>query len=358
MAKRRNGAGGSGCGILFLPFFLLFFALPLVMLLAAPAIAARIETSGVPSFQPHLREWLWASLATPPIALVLVRMVLSAEGRYRDRSRNRVKRWLSVLAWSLVVLGAVNVDAFLELTSAGHTDHVISGGVGLFAVPAGLGIAALVAAALADRRPIPPTIEEVRAAVAETDRALRRVRAENERVHRQAAQVRQRLAKLRAQSSGGGAERPGRARAAHADRRRPVSPDVEFRALKLFHRESYQCADTAFMAYESTQVSLRSLSSVARGARIGARRWVPKGRAGRQVRAEMRDLADYLTRAQGELRVEVDKGLGRVRSFNADTAGLKHEIRDNCGQAGWQWFEALEERIAEAKAERRASRAG
>ena len=39
-----------------------------------------------------------------------------------------------------------------------------------------------------------------------------------------------------------------------------------------------------------------------------------------------------------------------VRELNANTAELKHEIRDSCGERGRQWYAALEERIEEARA--------
>jgi hypothetical protein len=41
-----------------------------------------------------------------------------------------------------------------------------------------------------------------------------------------------------------------------------------------------------------------------------------------------------------------------VRALNANTSDLKHEIRDSCGEPGRRWSEALEHRIAEARAER------
>jgi hypothetical protein len=40
------------------------------------------------------------------------------------------------------------------------------------------------------------------------------------------------------------------------------------------------------------------------------------------------------------------------RRQEMDTADLKYAIRDNCGKAGWDWFEALDERIAAARAAR------
>ncbi|KND23576.1 hypothetical protein IQ63_44070 [Streptomyces acidiscabies] len=127
------------------------------MILAAPALVARIEFSGAHSLAPYLREWLWASIASPLLAVALVRLVLFAEGRLRSRSVPAVKRWLGLLARAAIMLGVINV--------------VVS-------------------------------VQEIHAATAEAKRALSRVHAENERVRRQAEQVQTRLAKLRVRTAG------------------------------------------------------------------------------------------------------------------------------------------------------------
>ncbi len=332
------------------------------MILAAPALVARIEFSGAHSLAPYLREWLWASIASPLLAVALVRLVLFAEGRLRSRSVPAVKRWLGLLARAAIVLGVINVVVFVQLTDAGRTDHVITNGLPLFALAAALGIATLIAISVFDRRPTPVSVQEIHAATAEAKRALSRVHAENERVRRQAEQVQARLAKLRVRAAGP-ADRPthftgGRARDKKNERRQSARSDLDFHALRVFHRESYLCADNAHVAYQSAQTSLRTMSYVVRRAQIGTRIWLPTSRASKVARAEMRDAARHLTRSHGELRTQVDQGLGLVRTLNANTSDLKHEIRDNYGEDGRSWFEALEQRIAEVRAERRASRIG
>lgn len=348
---------GCGCAVVLG----LFFGLPLTMLLAAPAIAARIWFSGVPALAGYLPDWVWASSVSPVLALLMVRAVLSGEGRVRSRPAG--KRWLGIAAWSLAVLAVVNTAVFVQLTRAGRTDHVIANGMPLLLLAAGAGVVTLVAISAFDRRPRPVTVEEVRAAVTEADRALRRVRAENARVRRQAEQVQARVGRLRAQGPGSAGhprrEGPaGHAGAGHTGPSQPDRSDLDFRALRTFHRESYGCADTAHMAYQSAQVSLRTMSSVVRRAQAGTRLRLPATRAARAARVEMRAAAEHLARAHGELRTHVDQGLGMVRGLNANTSDLKHEIRDNCGTPGRQWFEALEERVAEARSQRRAGRAG
>ncbi|PWK87188.1 hypothetical protein C8D88_104349 [Lentzea atacamensis] len=340
MARGRSGRGG--CAILL---FLLFFGLPLLMLLVSPAIAAHVAAGGSPVQAPYLSEWLWASAGSVPVALVLVRWALRRDGRLRGRGTPVIKRWLGLLARSGVLLGAMNVVAFLKLRSG---EHVIEDGMGPLALTALAGVGALVAIRLWDRRPQRVTVQEVRSAAAEADRALLRVRAENERVRRQAAQVQARLTKIRARGTGPA----GRPSAGSSGPGRPGQrPDTDFYALRTFHRESYQCADTAHLTYQSAQTSLHTMSYLVRRARFAPHRVVA-----RRARAEMYAAADALARSHGELRVQVDQGLEMVRTLNANTSELKCEIRDSCGEQGQEWFEALEERIEKAREERGAGR--
>jgi hypothetical protein len=328
-----------------------FGGLPLVMVLAAPAVAARIVLSGAPNLAPFLSQWQWMMIGSPLVALGAVRFGLSGNGRLRGTST--VKRWLGTLTRTAFLLATVNVTAFLKLTDAASTDHVISDGMPIFGLAALAGVATLVAIALWDRRPEPVTLEEVRAAAAEADRALRRVTAENERVRRQAEQVQARVATLRARSANSPNHTNGQAKRTRHNRHQPRI-DVDFQALRMFHRESYQCADTAHMAYQSAQSSLRTMSNVTRRIRLAPRAWVPTGRAAKLARAEMRATATRLAASEGILRTRVNQGLGMVQNLNANTSELKHEIRDKCGARGQQWFEDLEQRIALARAERRA----
>ncbi|HUQ54996.1 hypothetical protein [Lentzea sp.] len=341
MADRRNGCGGCALSLVAL-----FFGLPLTMLLVAPAVAAHIVVTGSEAQAVHLPEWGWMSAATLPLAALLVRVALSRNGRLRGRSTTRPKRWLGFLTRSLTLLGVVNAVAFVKLNPG---EHVIDDGMGPLLVTAAAGVGALVVMSLWDRRPRRVTVEEVRAAAAEADRALRQVRAANDRVRRQAEQVRARVTKLRA--SGPPGHPRSRPRQAGRDTGRS---DIDFHSLRVFHRESYQCADTAHMAYRSAQTSLHTMSYLVRRARLAPHRIVMPSRA----RAEMHAVATHLARSHGELSVQVEEGLGVVRDLNAGTSELKHEIRDSCGAQGRQWFEELEERIDQAREERRLSRDG
>lgn len=310
--------------------FLLFFALPLTMLLVAPAIAVHIVVGEVPAQQVYLREWRWAAAGSVPLGALLVRRVLNRNGRLRRSTP--VKRWLGLLVRGLVLVGAMNVVTLLRMKPAGSDAAVVDDGMSYLLGAAATGVAVLVAIRLWDRRARRVTVEEVRAAAEEADRALRRVRNENVRVRRQAEQVQARVRKLQAS--------------------RPAGEDVEFHALRVFHRESYQCADTAHLAYQSAQTSLRTMSQLVRRAHRAPHQML----ASRRVRAEMRAAATHLARSQGELKVQVDQGLTMVQTLNANTSELKHGIRDKCGVQGQEWFEALEERIEQAREERRASR--
>lgn len=74
------------------------------------------------------------------------------------------------------------------------------------------------------------------------------------------------------------------------------------------------------------------------------------GRGAKAARAELRAAAAHLAQTHGELRVHVGQGLNLVQTLNANTADLKYSIRDGCGERGWHWYEALEQRIKEARA--------
>lgn len=318
--NRRNRGGRGGCALAFLA---LFFGMPLTMVLVAPAIAARIVADGLPEHAVYLSEWLWGAAVAVPLGVLSVRFALKRNGRVRRSALPQ--RWLGLLVRGLGLLAAMNVFVFVTKKPATPGEHVIDDGMGLFVEAALIGAAVLVGMRLWDRRARRVTVEEVRAAAEEADRTVKRVRAQNERVRRQAEQVQARLVKLQARS------------------------DVEFHGLRVFHRESYQCADTAHIAYHSAQTSLHTMASLVRRARRAPLQLV----ASRKARAEMHAAAAHLAQSQGELRTQVDHGLSMVRTLNANTSELKHEIRDSCGRQGQEWFEALEERIEQAREERR-----
>ncbi|USX56154.1 hypothetical protein [Lentzea sp. HUAS12] len=326
MSRNRSGCGG--CALAFLA---LFFWLPLALVLVSPAIALRTAVDGVPEQVFHPREWLWGAAFSVPLSVLVVRSVFRRDGRVRGAPPG--KRWAGLLAHGLVLLAATNLVAYQKNAPG---EYVVQNSDLPFVGTASLtAVAVLVVMALWDRRARRVTVEEVREAAAQADRALKRVHAENAKVHRQAEQVQARLVKLQA-------------RAPVRNRR----GEVEFHSLRVFHRESYQCADTAHLAYTSAQTSLRTMSPLVRRARSAALQLT----VSRRARAEMRAAATHLATSCGELRAQVDHGLGMVRDLNANTSELKHEIRDNCGAQGRRWFEELEERIEQAREERRTSR--
>ncbi|MFD1047041.1 hypothetical protein ACFQ1S_16550 [Kibdelosporangium lantanae] len=73
----------------------------------------------------------------------------------------------------------------------------------------------------------------------------------------------------------------------------------------------------------------------------------------RPDRQALNAAAQNLTQSRSVLAVEVERGLTLVRDLNANTAHLKHFIRDNCGSRGQQWYDSLQERVhAHRRAER------
>jgi hypothetical protein len=317
----RRGGGGGGCALVL---FAVFFGLPLTMVLVAPAIAARIMVDDLPHQATYLRDWLRGSAVALPLGMLAVRFAHKRTGRLRRSPA--LKRWSGLLVRGLVLLAAMNVVMFMAMKPG---EHVINDSMSLFGGAALAGLAVLVVMRLWDRRERPVTVEEVRAAAADADRTLTRVRSENARVRRQAEQVQARLAKLQA--------------------RNPARSDIEFHSLRVVHRESYQCADTAHIAYHSAQTSLHTMAHLVRRARSAPYQLT----VSRRARAEMRAAATHLAESQGELRTHVDQGLDMVRTLNANTSDLKHEIRDQCGREGRDWFEALQERVEQAREERR-----
>ena len=305
--------------------FALFLGLASTVLLCAPAVVAYVEFNGRPELTRKLDEWLWMAASAPLLALWLVWGTTSPRGRLRGGRMRRARRPLAYLLRVGLLLGTTNVVEFIRLTGSGSTDSIRFGTIGGFGVTTLAGIGVLLASYWWDVRPEPVTVEEVRAAVRDADRALRQVRAENRRVRRQTEQVRQRLAS--AQS------------------------ETDFRTLCTLHHESYRCADGAYVHFSSAQTSLRTMTSMLRRAHSSWHRPIP-GRAAKAARAELRAATTHLVRSRGELRVHVDQGLGLVQTLNANTADLKYAIRENCGAAGQNWFEALEERISEARASR------
>lgn len=348
MSRRRRASASSQNslgGMVGVWIFTLCCGLSLVMLLTAPAVAARIVVSGAPALQPHLREWALMSLAAPLVALGLVRFVVNRGGRLLRRPWT--KRWLGLAGRAGILLGVLNVVAFYRLMRIDSTEHDVSMSMGASCSELLVGAAVLVAIGLWDRRPEPVTVEQVRAVAADADRTLRRIRAENDRVRRQADQVQARVAKLRAHARKAEHRQPPRQRA------KQQPSDVDFHALRVFHRESYQCADTAHLAFRSTQDSLHTLTSMVRRARYTPQHWLTFGHQARQARAELRAVLVHLQSSHGQLQTQVEQGLGTVRTLNANTSELKHEIRDSCGHPGREWFEALEQRVEEARAARR-----
>lgn len=299
----------------------------IITILLAPAMAARTVVAGS---RDALPQWLAFATLSLPLAAGLVRLVLSKNGRVR--AEPQATRWAWTFNLGAALLGVLNVLAFVISSATGKIgadlDVAFTSGM--------LGGGVLLAIFVWDRRPRPDPItpEEIRHTVEQVDRILHQVRAANEQVYQQVLQVQKRLAEVRAstpppQATGSGWN-------PEAVPVRPVRSEVQLRLLQLCHFESFRCADSVHVVYTSARVSMDTSSHMEQRALRG--------------RAESRELAGHLAWGRNRLSSEVDVGLRRVQSLNAETHELKHEIRDTCGAPGQRWFAQLEARNAERRA--------
>ena len=358
MARRDSSA--VGCGLFLLLPFLLPIAAGLIavpaFVLAAPAVTAYLQIEAPRQFQPHRAGWLAASAAAPLLALFLVWLASPRTGRLRGRHRDAMdgvpeRSQQGILGGYLVragiLLGATTATALAVMVRINLLNLMNSGVHGqadmrrLLTVYGSLAVTAtvvLLGIRLWDRRPYPVSVETVRAAAQQAQQTLSQVRAENKRVNRLAREVEAKLAAARA--------------------------ETDFVTLRNLHYESFNCADAAHGHYRSAQGSLYTTARILDRVRAAPRRWLPpaspaQAHLARQDRAQLNAAASTLEETRGQLSIEVRRGLDLVQTLNANTAELKHSIRTDCGEAGWLWYDALEQRIETARRnDRRTTRAG
>ncbi len=236
-----------------------------------------------------------------------------------------------------VLLAAANLTALVMLLRGNDAKGPDAGAetLAVFGSTAVAAFAVLVTIHLRDRwfppgeRAEPVTVESVRTAAAQADETLRRVRAENKRVSRLARVIEDQLLEARA--------------------------ETDFVSMCDLHHESVGCANGAHRHYRSAGHSLQDMSRILGGVRTAlSLRIVPPrnpatGRRERPDRDELKAAASSLSESRQLLDVEVQRGLTLVRTLNANTSRLKHSIKDNCGERGWQWYQALEMRIEAAR---------
>jgi hypothetical protein len=117
---------------------------------------------------------------------------------------------------------------------------------------------------------------------------------------------------------------------------------LRFVAMCDLHFESFSCADRMHEQYQSAQCSARFMADILARCQAQCRRRDQGDNA-------LAGAGAHLARAVGPLNDLASYGLDRVRTLNSRTADLKHSIRDNCGDRGYRWYEALEERKAAAR---------
>lgn len=345
----RRNSSGCGCWLAVLAVLLLpLWGSLLIFTLEAPAITAYLQVTDHARFQAVRSGYLWATAAAPLAALALAWLVTPGRGRLRGRPET-VQGKPQRTAWGLAGGYLIRAAILLALTTAvglattAHASvvhqlafgrHIVMNGaefVAIFLPPLIAAFIVLTGIRWWDKRPYPVTVEEVRKAAGQAQRDLRRVQAENQKVSRLASEVAAKLASARSQT--------------------------RFVSLRNLHYESFSCADVAHGHYRSTTQSLHAMARVLYRFRKAPRQWRPPvSRAqaiqARQARVELSAAAQTLEQVRGQLGSEVARGLQLVQTLNSDTADLKYAIRGNCGKAGRDWLEALDERIAAARAAR------
>jgi hypothetical protein len=345
----RRNSSGCGCWLAVLAVLLLpLWGSLLIFTLEAPAITAYLEVTDHARFQAVRSGYLWASAAAPLVAFALTWLVTPRRGRLRGRPESiqgKPQRTVWGLAGGYLIRAAIllALTTAVGLATTAHasvvhqlafSQHIRMNAVqfaAIFLPPLIAAFVVLIGIRSWDKRPYPVTVEEVRKAVGQAQRDLRRVQAENQKVSRLANAVAAKLASAKSQT--------------------------QFVSLRNLHYESFTYADVAHGHYRSTTQSLDTMARVLFRFRKAPRQWRPPvNRAqaiqARQARVELSAAAQTLEQVHRQLDSEVARGLQLVQTLNANTADLKYAIRDNCGKAGRDWFEALEERIEAARAAR------
>lgn len=319
--------------------------------LAALAIVPYLLANDPAQFAHNRSEWLAVLGASPVVAFILVVLASPASRRRRRPARRRAsakQSWAALrrsLLRTAILLLATNITAFVLLLAGNtaHGPHAAAQTLIVVGSTAAAALVVLVAIRLWDRW-FPPgehldpvTVESVRAAAVRADQTLRRVRAQNQQLSRLAATIEQQLQAARLETN--------------------------FVSLRDLHHESVSCADGAYGHYRSAGDSLYAMFGMLVRVRANlALRMRPAhnpatGRRERPDRQALNAAAANLTQTRQLLDVEVKRGLAMVRTLNANTSRLKHSIKDNCGERGRQWYEALEKRIEARRREERGAAA-
>ncbi|GAA2892900.1 hypothetical protein Acy02nite_40250 [Actinoplanes cyaneus] len=355
MARRSDADAGAsliGMGLVASCLFSLVatvIAVP-IGILCAPAFAIYLLVKDLSAGTPQHLGWWGLALLSPLVAAALIWLSSPKQGWLRGRPSEcpedvyrtpealaavRLRRRRALLeayagrsglllaSMTVVMLGTLLYADLSGTMHVGVTEQVSGIAVlVLFAPPTLVMATLLIGFRVHDRQPYqePVTADVVRAAAVHAEEMASRLRADTARMESIAEQVDAVLSGARVH--------------------------VGFVALCDLHFESFNCADRMHEQYRSAQSSARLLSDIL--ARCQAQCARPQGRR-EQHDPALDSAGSILARSVGPLNDLTTYGLDRVRTLNSRTAGLKHSIRDNCGDRGYRWYEALEERKAEAR---------
>lgn len=350
MGRRSDADAGAALFGMILLVVCAFSAVTVVIaipvgILSAPAFAIYLSIKELPPGPSPVLQWWAVSVLSPLVAVVLVwasspergwlrgRPAGYPEDAYRSQRELAVVRALRRRALLLsyarrtgLVLGTMTVLTLITLVYAdlsGRTEVGVRGEVTpdavlvMFGPPTVAVALLLLGLRIHDRRPYrePVTADVVHAAAAHADSILSGLRAETTRMESITEQV-------SAVLSGTGYQ-------------------LRFVAMCDLHFESFNCADRMHDQYRSANESARLMADILARCRAQCRR--------QHGDAALAGAGAHLERAVGPLEQLASYGLDRVRTLNSRTADLKYSIRDNCGDRGYRWYEALEERVAAAR---------
>lgn len=346
MTAGRRINWGLGCLLLLaFPFWsgpVIGAAAAAVLALTAPVFVPLLALTHPAQFAAYSGPWVGLLACAPLVAALCVRNPKAARAYPRGpdgRVAGPVRRALMVrrLRQAVLVLTVPGGAALLvllpraaELTSAldGHASaQRLAVLILLLMFSAALaGLAAVIAGCRWWDRTFVPVHEAVTEQVVRE--ALAEARAGLRALDKHRAEVDRMIRYLRA-------------------RQAEVASEREFGRMRQLHWESHQCGTLQREYFQRVLSECRTMRWLAAGTRTSAApRIIPlrDPRTGRRQRLDaaardgIRAAGRELEQVRQTMERRADGALLRVNQLNMGTAGLRDQIRDECGPRGWNWY--------------------